>query len=132
MAMHNYKINELANEFNITTRSIRFYEDKGMLHPVRKGQTRLYNESDRVRLKLIMRGKRLGLSLEESKQLIDMYQPQGANQKQLEKLLEKIGERRIALKQQLLDIKAMQLELDEAEARCLNSLQRLCNESNSE
>jgi len=127
MAMQNYKINELANEFNITTRSIRFYEDKDMLHPTRQGQTRVYNESDRVRLKLIIRGKRLGLSLDESKQLIDMYQPQGANQKQLEKLLEKISERRTALKQQLLDIKAMQLELDEAEARCLSSLQNLCN-----
>jgi DNA-binding transcriptional MerR regulator len=60
-----YSIGELAREFDITTRSIRFYEDQGLILPTRKGQTRIYNQRDRVRLKLILRGKRLGFSLAE-------------------------------------------------------------------
>ncbi|MBT3425869.1 MAG: MerR family DNA-binding transcriptional regulator, partial [Gammaproteobacteria bacterium] len=70
-----YSISELSNEFRITPRTLRFYEEKGLLNPTRNGQTRVYNGSDRVRLELILRGKRLGFSLEESCDIINMYDP---------------------------------------------------------
>ncbi len=120
-----YSISELSSEFDITTRTMRFYESEGLLHPQREGQNRIYNESDRVRLKLILRGKRLGLSLAESKELIDMYSPDGNNAEQLQSLLRKIRERRDALAQQLIDIRAMENELIGAEDRCLEALHAL-------
>ena len=70
-----YSIRDLADEFDITTRTIRFYESEGLLSPQREGQTRIYSPQDRVRLKLILRGKRLGLSLAESRELIEMDDP---------------------------------------------------------
>ncbi|MCP5162027.1 MAG: MerR family DNA-binding transcriptional regulator [Hahellaceae bacterium] len=121
----NYSISDLAKEFDITTRTIRFYESEGLLAPERQGQTRIYTDHDRVALKLILRGKRLGLSLAESKELIFMYDPQTDNRKQLTALLTKIHERRKLLQQQLDDIKLMQHELDEAEQRCLDTLAQL-------
>lgn len=120
-----YSISDLAKEFDITTRTIRFYEAEELLHPSRKGQTRIYNDQDRVHLKLILRGKRLGFSLAESKELITLYDPSSQNTKQLNRFLEKINERRRSLQQQLEDIKIMQHELDEAEARCKNALKAL-------
>lgn len=119
-----YTISDLAKEFDITTRTIRFYESEGMLHPDRKGQTRIYHERDRVHLKLILRGKRLGFSLAESRELIALYDPGSANQKQLQRFLEKIHERRQLLAQQIEDIRIMEHELDEAEQRCLDSLDK--------
>ncbi len=116
-----WSIGELAREFDVTTRTIRFYEDEGLLKPTRSGQTRIYSAADRTALKLILRGKRLGFSLAESRQLIQMYNP-NANRAQIEALLAKIHERRAQLSQQLRDIEVMQLELDEAEQRCLESL----------
>ncbi len=118
----NYSISELAKEFDVTTRAIRFYESEGLLHPKREGQARIYNDTDRVHLKLILRGKRLGLTLAESKELIQLYDPAGANRIQLQKLIEKIHERKAILSQQIEDIKVMQLELDEAEERCQEAL----------
>lgn len=123
--MKTYSISELSNEFDITTRTMRFYETEGLLLPAREGQTRIYSEADRVRLKLILRGKRLGLSLSESKEVIEMYSPSGSNQRQLERLIEKIRERKQALAQQLIDIQAMESELDGAEERCLEALKSL-------
>lgn len=120
-----YRIGELAREFDLTTRTIRFYEDKGLMAPQRQGRTRIYSPADRVTLKLILRGKRLGFSLAESRELISMYQPHGDNRDQLLALQEKIHQRRQQLKQQLNDIQAMQQELDEAEQRCLNALTRV-------
>jgi DNA-binding transcriptional MerR regulator len=120
-----YSISDLAQEFDITTRTIRFYEAEELLHPTRKGQTRIYNDQDRVHLKLILRGKRLGFSLAESKELITLYDPSSQNTKQLNRFLEKIKERRSSLQQQLEDIKIMQHELDEAETRCKNALKAL-------
>jgi DNA-binding transcriptional MerR regulator len=79
MTNRSYSITELATDFDITTRTIRFYEEKGLLNPQRKGQTRIYSAADRIKLKLILRGKRLGLSLEESKDIIEMYQPEHDN-----------------------------------------------------
>lgn len=117
-----YSISELAEEFAITTRAIRFYEEKGLLQPRRQGQTRIYGAADRVKLILILRGKRLGLSLEESRDIIEMYHPDQDNSQQLQTLLDKIREKREHLKQQLQDLRTMMRELDEAETRCLDAL----------
>ncbi|HLR18252.1 MAG TPA: MerR family DNA-binding transcriptional regulator [Alcanivoracaceae bacterium] len=119
-----YSIADLANEFDITHRTIRFYEEQGMITPSREGRDRVYTDKDRVALILILRGKRIGFSLAECKGLIDLYNPQG-NQHQLNIMLEKIAERRLQLEQQLLDIEQMQLELDSAEERCRVALQDL-------
>src|SRR5690606_33010937 len=105
-----YSISELAREMTVTTRAIRFYEEQGLLLPERCGQKRLYSQRDRVTLELIMRGKRIGLSLAECKDLISMYDPAGGNSMQLSRLLETIGDRRQQLKRQVLDIQKMQAE----------------------
>lgn len=120
-----YSISDLAREFDITTRTIRFYEEAGMLEPERNGQTRIYSDEDRVKLKLILRGKRLGFSLAESRELIEMYDPASDNAKQLHALRNKIQQSREALEQQLSDIQVMQNELDAAEERCLEALREL-------
>ncbi|GAB3377337.1 MerR family transcriptional regulator [Azotobacter armeniacus] len=117
-----YSISELARELDVTTRTIRFYEEQGMLAPERRGQERIYTARDRVTLKLILRGKRIGFSLAECKELIGMYDPRGGNLRQLERFLEKIAERRRQLELQLLDIQQLQLELDTAEERCRSAL----------
>ncbi|AKX58966.1 MerR family transcriptional regulator [Thiopseudomonas alkaliphila] len=119
-----FSISELASELDITTRAIRFYEEQGMLSPARRGQERVYSPKDRVALKLILRGKRIGFSLAECKTLIELYDPQAGNQKQLNIMLSMINERRLQLEQQILDIKQMQLELDTAEERCLTALEQ--------
>lgn len=112
-----YTISELAREFDVTTRTIRFYEDEGLLSPERRGQARIYTPRDRVLLKLILRGKRLGFSLAECRELFDLYDPEGGNKAQFQLMLDKLAERRRALEQQLNDIRLMQIELDTAEAR---------------
>lgn len=119
---HFYTISELANEFDITTRTIRFYEDRGMLSPRREGQKRIYSASDRVRLILILRGRRLGFSVDESCELIDLYNPKQNNKKQLQKYLEKITQKQTSLRKQMQDIKALQNELKKAEERCKSAL----------
>ena len=123
MAKQTYSISDLAQELDVPTRTIRFSEEQGMLAPQRRGQERIYSPRDRVSLKLILRGKRLGFSLAECKTLIELYDPQAGNKKQLNSMLELIAERRRQLEQQLLDIRQMQLELDTAEERCRNALQ---------
>ena len=117
-----YGISDLAKEFDITTRTIRFYEAEGLLSPTRQGQTRIYTERDRVQLKLILRGKRLGFSLSESRQILSLYDPGTGNKDQFSLLLKKIHERREALERQRRDIEKMHIALDEAEARCLEAL----------
>lgn len=119
---HQYTISDLAREFDVTTRTIRYYEESGMLSPTRDGQTRLYNDADRVKLKLILRGKRLGFSLSESRELIEMYDPDSDNRHQINALLTKIQKRREQLEAQLHDIRLMQEELDEAETKCREAL----------
>lgn len=116
-----YTISELARVLDVTTRTIRFYEEQGMLTPERRGQERIFYPRDLVTLKLILRGKRIGFSLAECKELIDLYDPAG-NRRQLARFLEKIEERRGQLKQQMLDIEQMHLELDTAEERCKAAL----------
>ena len=120
-----YSIGELARAFDVTTRTIRFYEDQGLLSPERRGQTRIYSAADRTTLKLILRGKRLGFSLAESRDLIRMYRPAGDNRDQLGALIGKINEKRAQLEQQLTDIRILQGELDDAEARARQAMQNL-------
>lgn len=117
-----FSIGELAREFDITTRSIRFYEDQGLLAPARHGQTRLYTNRDKVRLKLILRGKRLGFSLAETKRLFDLYDADSSSESQLHKILELIDEKKVSLKQQLEDIKVLLVELSNLEDRCRDEL----------
>lgn len=119
--METFKISELANEFNITTRSIRFYEDVGLMYPERKGSTRIYNHKDKIRLKLILRGKRLGFSLAEIRELLEMYDA-NKNTEQLTQMIELIDQKKIALQQQLNDINAVMNELNLAQERCQNAL----------
>jgi len=117
-----YSISDLARELDITTRAIRFYEEQDMLCPERRGLERVYCAKDKVTLKLILRGKRIGFSLAECKELIELYDPGHGNRKQLETFMQKIAERRTQLAQQLLDIEQMQIELDTAEERCRTAL----------
>jgi len=125
-AKKTYSIGELASEFDVTTRSIRFYEDQQLLAPSRRGQTRVYSSQDRVRLKLILRGKRLGFSLAETRELFELWdETSTGSEKQLSLLLVKIEEKRAELEQQLKDIAMVQLELDSAETRCRDALTEL-------
>ncbi|HAT84972.1 MerR family transcriptional regulator [Cohaesibacter gelatinilyticus] len=111
-------ITELTNEFGLTTRTLRFYEDEGLIKPVRRGRQRLYRPSDRTRLKLILRGKRLGLSLGEISEVIDMYRQPPGEAGQLAMLMEKIDARRKDLRQKLVDIEETIAELDAVEESC--------------
>ncbi len=124
MSSQTYSISDLARELDITTRAIRFYEEQGLLAPERRAQERVYSARDKVSLKLILRGKRIGFSLAECRELIELYDPSSGNQKQLNSMLGKIAERRQQLEQQLLDIQQMQLELDTAEERCTQALEQ--------
>lgn len=92
-----YSIRDLAGEFDITTRTIRFYEEKGSLSPIHKGTRRIYSSTDRAALRLILRGKRLGLSQDETAEMIRMYGSLGGNRKQLEKFILQISEKRASL-----------------------------------
>jgi DNA-binding transcriptional MerR regulator len=121
-----YSIGELARMFEVTPRTIRFYEQEGLLAPERRGQTRIYHEKDRVRLKLTLRGKRLGFSLAEIREVIEMYDamPDG-NARQLKRLLEILADKRTNMERQLEDIRLMQRELDDVEMRARDVLKRL-------
>lgn len=120
--MPTYTIRDLAEEFDITTRTLRFYEEKGMLSPDRQGQLRIYNAGDRTRLKLILRGKRLGLDLQESSEIIAMYNPGTNNQQQLKALLAKIEEKKTQLVRQQEDLDAMFEDLKLWEENCNEAL----------
>ncbi|NVJ52038.1 MAG: MerR family DNA-binding transcriptional regulator [Gammaproteobacteria bacterium] len=114
---NHYSISDLAKEFGITTRSIRHYEEYGLITPERKGTYRVYSAKNRTRLQLILRGKRIGFSLAEIKEIIDLYQFPHGEEKQTEFLLAKIELRRQQLQQQLHDIKSMLDEIDDLEQR---------------
>jgi DNA-binding transcriptional MerR regulator len=117
-----YSISELSKEFDITTRSIRFYEDQGLLTPLRQGQTRIYSKRDRVRLKLILRGKRLGFSLSETGQLFELYDADKSSVTQLTIMLKLIEQKKTELHQQMDDIKVVLMELVTVEKRCRETL----------
>ena len=120
-----YSISELAHEFDVTPRTIRYYEDEGLLTPLREGQTRIYNHRDKIRLKLTLRGKRLGFSLAEIRELFDMYDTDKSSKTQLHSMIQLIEAKRGALRQQLEDIQMVMAELEAAEQRCVNSLNSL-------
>jgi DNA-binding transcriptional MerR regulator len=115
-------ISELAKEFALTTRAIRFYEDCGLVSPRRVGSSRVYGERERVRIKLILRGKRLGLSLAEIGELLDLYEVARNERAQLSKFLAILGERRGRLLQQKEDIDATLAEIDGLERECRRRL----------
>lgn len=117
-----YSIADLAREFDVTTRTIRFYEDEGLIRPARKGQRRVFSPRDRVRLKLILRGKRLGFSLGEIREIIDLYDADPGEAGQLRYFLGKIKERRAALERQRADIAETLAELAQVETRCIEQL----------
>ena len=117
-----FSIGDLSKEFDITTRSIRFYEDQGLLKPQRRGQTRIYSLKDKVRLKLILRGKRLGFSLAETRRLFELYDADKTSASQLETMLKLIEEKKDELRQQMDDIKIVLMELNAAEHQCRHSL----------
>ena len=116
-----YTIGELAREFDLTTRAIRFYEDCGLLQPRRVGRRRVYTPRDRTRLKLTLRGKRLGLTLAEVKELVDMYESPRDTQPQLRKFLAVLAVHRAQLEQRMADLAATldEVRAHEREARRL-------------
>ena len=107
-----YTISELAREFGVTTRTIRFYEDQGLLSPAREGTNRVFSSRDRVRLKLALRGKRLGFSLAEIRELFELYDVSRDERKQLEEFLSRLDRRRTHLEQQREDIEVMLTEIN--------------------
>lgn len=117
-----FSIGQLAKEFDITTRSIRFYEDQGLITPTRNGQTRIYNQRDRVRLKLILRGKRLGFSLAETGRIFELYDIDKTSASQLKVMMEIIAQKKADLHQQLDDIKVVLMELTTLEESCKETL----------
>lgn len=119
-----FTISDLAREFDLTTRAIRFYEDMGLLQPVRGGpggRSRVYSARDRTRLKLTLRAKRLGLSLSEAKEIIDMYDSPRDTGPQLRKFLLVLADHRRQLEEQLADLLANldEVKVHEKEARAL-------------
>ena len=98
------RIGDLAREFDLTTRAIRFYEDCGLLTPQRHGRTRVYSARDRTRLKLTLRGKRLGLTLAQVKELVDMYESPRDSAPQLRKFLVVLSAHRAELEQRMADL----------------------------
>ena len=113
-----YSISDLADEFSVTTRTIRFYEEKGYLSPKRQGTRRIYSAPDRTQLRLILRGKRLGLSLDETSELIGMYGSPSGNKKQLEKFILRIEKKRADLERRRRDLDVMLNDLKSVEDEC--------------
>lgn len=113
-----WAVGELAAENDITTRTIRFYEEQGFLQPLRRGRTRFFRQKDRVRLKLVLRGKRLGFSLAEISEIVLMYDATPGEKGQLELFQRKIEERRAILLEKQKDIITTLAELDAVEDRC--------------
>jgi DNA-binding transcriptional MerR regulator len=117
-----YTITDLAKEFGVTTRAIRHYEDEGLLNPQREGTNRLFSNRDRVRLKLALRGKRLGFSLAEIRELFDLYDHAHDERAQLEALLAKLERHRSELEQRREDLNVMLSEISFFETQCRKQL----------
>jgi len=117
-----FTITDLAQELDLTTRTIRFYEDRGLLRPARRGQQRVYSKADRTRLKLVLRGKRLGWPLDDIRGMIELYDTPDGERKQLEVMLGRIEQSRATLIQQREDIELALSEFDDIEARCKSQL----------
>jgi DNA-binding transcriptional MerR regulator len=117
-----YTISQLASEFALTTRAIRFYEDEGLVSPRRHGQARIYGERERTRIKLILRGKRLGLALAEIREILDLYDSREGDRRQLQRFLEVLDHRRAQLEVQRADIDALLDEIGGIERDCRRRL----------
>jgi DNA-binding transcriptional MerR regulator len=117
-----YSVTELADELGITPRAIRFYETKGLIKPRRAGTTRVYTHRDRARMQLILRGKRLGFSLADIKEYLDMYDLDPSQEKQVQLLLEKVNRRIDELEQQREDLETTLVELEEMRHECVASI----------
>ena len=117
-----YSISDLAREFALTTRAIRFYEDCGLVTPRRNGRARIYGERERVRIKLVLRGKRLGLALAEIRELLDLYEVAHNERAQLSKFLTLLAARRARLLQQKEDIDVVLAEIEGIERDCRRRL----------
>ena len=117
-----FTITDLADEFALTTRAIRFYEDQGLLSPERRGTRRIYSQRERVRLKLVLRGKRLGMSLADIAVILDLYDVDHNERPQLVKFLEVLAARRVLLEQQLEDIAVVLEEISTIERDCRKRL----------
>ncbi|MEO5711485.1 MAG: MerR family DNA-binding transcriptional regulator [Nocardioidaceae bacterium] len=120
-----WSITALAEEFGVTPRTLRHYEDVGLINPERRGTTRLFHARDRIRLQLILRGKRLGFSLPEIRTIVNMYDEQPGEAGQLEYLLQQIEVRRAELDQRRRDIDDTMTELAHVESRCREDLARV-------
>lgn len=120
-----YTITELTREFEISTRTIRFYEDEGLIRPLRRGRTRLFRPSDRHLLKQILRGKRLGFSIAEISEIIEMYKEPPGEFGQLRLMMQRIEERRAELRQKRKDIEETIGELDRYDEQCIERLAEL-------
>src|SRR3954471_13359502 len=119
-----WTITALAAEYDVTLRTLRHYEEIGLLSPERRGTTRVFHNRDRIRVELILRGRRLGFSLDEIATIVNMYDEQPGESGQLRYLIEQIGVRRADLDQRRRDIDETLSELDEAERRCHEDLRR--------
>jgi DNA-binding transcriptional MerR regulator len=117
-----FTISQLASEFALTTRAIRFYEDEGLVAPRRNGQARIYGERERTRIKLILRGKRLGLTLAEIREILDLYDSREGDRRQLQRFLEILDHRRRQLEVQRADIDALLDEIGGIERDCRRRL----------
>ena len=120
-----YTITDLTREFEVSTRTIRFYEDEGLIHPVRRGRTRLFKPSDRRLLMFILRGKRLGFSISEIRDILGMYKSPPGEHGQLKLLLQKVNEKREMLLQKRRDIEETITEFDQVEEQCLARMAEL-------
>ena len=120
-----YTITELTKEFGISTRTLRFYEDEGLIQPHRRGRTRSYRPADRHLIKQIMRGKRLGFSIAEIREIIQMYREPPGEAGQLKTIISKIDARREELRQKRRDLEETLAELDRSEEACLERLAEL-------
>ena len=118
-----YAIGQLAEEFGVTSRALRLYEEEGLLNPLREGTRRIYHERDRVRLRLILRGKRLGWSLSDIRESFDLYDSSLGEKAQLERMLEKLAERRRNLQAQREDIDHALEDLETIAANCEAALE---------
>lgn len=125
MARESFGIGDLAREFGVTPRAIRFYEDEGMIAPRRVGQRRIYRPRDRTRLKLILRGRRLGFSLAEIREIVDLYDAPDGEAGQLSVLLERIAARRAELEAKREDIAASVKDLDTVAKKCRKQLKKI-------
>lgn len=120
-----WTIAQVAEEFGVTHRTIRYYEDQGLISPERRGTQRVFHPRDRVRLALVLRGRRIGLDLEKIRRIVDMYDESPGEVGQLRYLLAEVAERRAELEQRRADIEQTLAELDNLETRCRADLAEL-------